>query len=476
MLPLHELGVAESAEAIRRGEITATALVDTLLARHAAFGSLNSVSAIDEGAVRQAAAEADWRRARGDALGPLHGVPIAAKDNIDIAGLPTAAGTAALRGNVPSRHAAAIQALADAGAIPFGKTGMHELAFGVTSNNAAFGPVRNPYDPSRVPGGSSGGSGAAVGARIVPAALGTDTGASIRLPAAYCGACGFRPTVGRWPLQGIVPISATRDTAGPIARRVADVALLDQIVTGQRAPGPRSTLAGIRLGVPRRFFWETLDAECARLSAAALAELEAAGAVLVDVDLSTVAGAETQIGFAIAFFEFRREFPAYLEAVGGGLDFHRVLAEIVSPDVREVLAAFADGGDGVPEAAYRQAMTVDRPRLIAAYEQAFAENGIDALVQPTSPLLPPPIGDDATTLLEGQPVPTFLTVARNVGPITIAGFPSLSLPIGLSATGLPVGLIFDAPFGCDGPLLSLAMAVEALFPALPAPSPPVEIT
>ena len=111
-----------------------------------------------------------------------------------------------------------------------------------------------------------------------------------------------------------------------------------------------------------------------------------------------------------------------------------------------------------------------------ADEQVFAENGIDALVQPTSPLLPPPIGDDATTLLEGQPVPTFLTVARNVGPITIAGFPSLSLPIGLSATGLPVGLTFDAPFGCDGPLLSLAMAVEALFPALPAPSPPVEIT
>ena len=185
--------------------------------------------------VRAAAAAADERRAGGGPLGPLHGVPLALKDNLDTADMPTTGGTPGLRGSRPARNAPVVQRLLDAGAIVFGKANLHELAYGITNNNAGFGAARNPYDRTRIPGGSSGGVGAAVGARIVPGGIGSDTGGSVRVPAALCGIVGFRPTTGRWPQAGIVPISHTRDTAGPMTRSVADCVLLDRVVTGATA-------------------------------------------------------------------------------------------------------------------------------------------------------------------------------------------------------------------------------------------------
>ncbi|HVV94921.1 MAG TPA: indoleacetamide hydrolase [Hyphomicrobiales bacterium] len=469
MTALHELGAGEAAAAIRQGDITAAALAEALLARSLALEGLNAFVTLDPDAVRAAAAAADRARRSDAALGPLHGVPIALKDNIGTRDLPTTAGTPALRRHRPARNAPVADALFDAGAILFGKAGMHELAFGITCNNAAFGAVRNPYDPSRVPGGSSGGSGAAVGARLVPAALGTDTGASIRLPANWCGAAGLRPSVGRWPGAGIVPISATRDTAGPIARSVADLALIDAVVTGETAlpatPDPRR----LRLGVPRHPFWDDLDPECARVANEAMARLEAAGVTLVEVELAAIAAAEPGFGFAIALHEFQRDMTAYLATHADGIAFADVIAEVASPDVKGLLAGYAGGAAAVPAARYRAAMEVERPRLIEDYRRAFAATGIDALVYPTSPLLPPPIGDDDLTPLNGRPVPTFMTAARNLGPVTLAGLPSLSLPAGLSTGGLPVGLTFDAPAGRDRALLALGLVVEALLPPLPAP-------
>lgn len=181
-MELHDLGVVEAAAAISRGEITAEALATTLLRRAEALRALNAFVTLDADRVLSAARAADKKRSSGARLGPLHGVPIAIKDNIDTADMPTAAGTPALRAHRPMANAPVVQALIDAGAIVFGKVGMHELAFGVTCNNAAFGPIRNPFDPQRVPGGSSGGSGAAVGARLAPAAIGTDTGGSFAFP------------------------------------------------------------------------------------------------------------------------------------------------------------------------------------------------------------------------------------------------------------------------------------------------------
>lgn len=236
MLALAELGAAEAAAAIRAGDISAQSLVDALLDRCTRAASLNAFISLDPDAVRNAARSADQQRQRGERLGPLHGVPIALKDNFDTADFTTTAGTPALAAHRPTRNAAVVQRLLDAGALILGKANMQELAFGPTSNNAAFGPVRNPYDRSRIPGGSSGGTAALVAARLAPAGLGTDTGGSVRVPASLSGVVGFRPTTLRWPQDGIVPISHTRDTAAPIARCVADCALLDGIVTG----GPTS--------------------------------------------------------------------------------------------------------------------------------------------------------------------------------------------------------------------------------------------
>jgi indoleacetamide hydrolase len=187
MVALAELGVRDAAAAIGAGEITAEALAEALLKRCADASSLNAFIHLDPDAVRAAARRADAQRQSGQPVGPLHGVPLAIKDNIDTAELPTTGGTPGLRGNRPKHNAHVVQRLLDGGAIVLGKANMHELAYGVTNNNGAFGPARNPYDPSRIPGGSSGGTGVAVAARLAPGGLGSDTGGSVRIPAAHCG-------------------------------------------------------------------------------------------------------------------------------------------------------------------------------------------------------------------------------------------------------------------------------------------------
>jgi mandelamide amidase len=470
MTAWHELGLRDAAGAIRRGEVTAESFAEALLGRAKALARLNAFTALDADKVREAARAADKRRAAGRDGGPLAGVPLALKDNINTAALPTTAGTPALAGHRAARNAPIAQALLDAGAILFAKAGMHELALGITSNNGAFGAVRNPYDPTRIAGGSSGGSAAAVGARLVPAAIGTDTGASIRLPANYCGVTGFRPTVGRWSQAGIVPISTTRDTAGPIARSVADLALLDGIVVPDDTPMAAASLAGKRIGVSRPFFFEDLDAEVLALAEAALVAIADAGATIVPIDLAVLGPVEGQFGLTIALYEMQPAIEAYLQGEGLSLSFADIVAKIASPDVKAILGAVVDGSGAVPRSAYDEAMSVRRPQLIETYRRVVADNGLDAIAHPTSPLLPPLIGEDETTALNGRQVPTFLSVARNMGPITLAGFPSLSLPVGLTRGGLPVGLTFDALADGDGALLALGEALEAVMPATPAPS------
>ena len=180
--------------------------------------------------------------------------------------------------------------------------------------------------------------------------------------------------------------------------------------------------------------------------------------------------AERQFGLVIALHEFKTDLGAYLRDYAPGIGFDDVVRSVASPDVSAILSDFRGGASPVSEDAYRHAMDVDRPMLIAAYEAAL--QGLDAIVCPTSPLLPPPIGDDSTTLLNGVPVPTFLTTARNLGAITLVGYPSLSLPVGMSRSGLPVGLTFDALAGRDRDLLALGREIEGLFPALPPPPIP----
>lgn len=459
-----DLTLVEAAAALRSGRLGAAEYAGALIARARDFADLNAFILHDPEQVLRAARAADARRGDGsagrDAPGPLHGVPLALKDNLDTAGLQTTGGTPGLRGHRPARNAAVVQALLDAGAIVFGKTNLHELAYGITTNNAAFGPSRNPWDRSRIPGGSSGGTAVAVAARLVPAGIGTDTGGSVRVPAALCGIVGLRPTTGSWSIAGVVPISHTRDTPGPMTRTVADAALLHAVVTGRPAPAA-AELRGLRLGVPRGHFWADLEADTARACEAALARLAAAGAVLVEADIPDVARLENAAGFPIALYETVADLDAYLRSHGSPLDYAALVAQCASPDVAGLLQGLAGAG-AIPPAAYRQAMDVDRPALQQAYRRHFEAHRVEAVVFPTTPLPAAPIGADETVLLNGVAVPTFLTFIRNSSPGSVAGLPGISLPVGLSAGRLPIGLELDGPAGSDERLLAIALAVEAL--------------
>lgn len=388
--------------------------------------------------------------------GPLAGIPLAVKDNLDTLDLPTSGGTPALRRSRPGRDQHAVARLRAAGAAVIGKTNMHELALGITSNNAAFGPVRNPHDPDRSAGGSSGGSAVVVATGVVPIALGTDTGGSVRVPAAHCGVVGWRPTVGRWGATATVPISHTRDTAGALANTVDDVALVDELVTGNaRPPAPPR----LRLGVPRTGFYEELNPEIAQCAEQILDRLANAGVDLVEVRFTAAHDLDAECGFPIVFYEVVHDLPAYLRTLPGPereLGYDDVLAQVASPDVRGVLelAATAASADG-----YATALAV-RERLRSAY--ADAVRGVDALIYPTVPLPAPPVGDDDTTEHNGRPVPVFATTIRNTGPGSTAGMPAISLPAGRTRAGLPIGMSLEGLPGSDAALLAVAGTVERL--------------
>ena len=395
--------------------------------------------------------------------GPFAGIPVAVKDNLDTHDFATSGGTPALKNSRPGRDHHAVERLRAAGAAVVGKTNLHELALGITSNNAAFGPVRNPHDPTRSAGGSSGGSAVAVATGVVPIALGTDTGGSMRVPAAHCGVVGWRPTVGRWGTDRAVPISHTRDTAGVLATCVADVQLVDELATG--APAVQRGAARLRLGVPRRGFYEALHPEVKDAAEFALDQLADAGVELVEVDVADAHPLDGECGFPIVFYELARDLPAYLATLPGperDLAFADVLAEVATPDVRGAMEFAASGS--VTDKAYRQALTT-RDRLRAAYAEALRPNDcapLDALIYPTTPLPAPPIGDDDTTELNGEQVPVFLTTISNTGPGSTAGMPAISLPAGRTEGGLPIGISLEAFAGGDVALLAVARRVEAV--------------
>jgi indoleacetamide hydrolase len=467
MSKLHDLGVAEAAKAIRTGEIKAEALADALLARAAAHKSLNAFIALDADKVRAAAREADRGRAAGASIGPLHGVPLALKDNLDTAEYPTTGGTPGLAGNRPKRNAVVVQALLDAGAIALGKCNLHELAYGITNNNSAFGPARNPYAPDRIPGASSGGTGVAVAARLAPGGIGSDTGGSVRIPAALCGLVGLRPTTGRWSQAGIVPISHTRDTAGPMTRSVADCMLIDGVITGDATEVMPPPLEALRIGVPRKHFWENLDPELEQICEQTLRLLADSGVQLLDVDMSDEARFDNEAGFPIALYETVTDLDRYLNEHEAGFDFAGLVAKVASPDVKGILQSLTGTG-AVPEEAYRKALQ-QRAVMQDTYRRHFREHGVAAIIFPTTPAPAAKIGEDETFMLNGKAAPTFPTFIRNTSPGSVGGIPGISLPVGMTKSGLPIGMEISGPPDSDLRLLAIAAALEPLLPKLPAP-------
>lgn len=391
----------------------------------------------------------------GGAGGELAGIPFAVKDNIDVAGFPTTAGSPAF-GSTPSVDAGVVSALRTAGAVVVGKTNMHELAFGITSNNAAFGPVRNPADPTRSAGGSSGGSAATVALGTVPFSLGTDTGGSITVPASFCGVVGFRPSSGRYPSDGVVGLSWSRDTIGIHARSVADARIIDRVITRSPATPPRA-LSDLVIGVPRRRY-DDVDPEVAAVAERSLAALAAAGVRLVDVDIPNDLEIGAGPGLELVLFEADRLLVARAAADGNPVTLATLAGSIASPDVKGLAEMI--GANPFPPEAYEAARAA-RWGLRQAYAELFA-TGIDAIVAPSCAVLPPAVGNDDVVELNGRDVPVFATVTRNTAPGTVAGVPMLTLPAGVGESGLPIGMTFEAAFFEDAALLSLGELVEEI--------------
>ena len=465
---------AELVASVRDKKITAVSAVRAALERAGQTKDLNAFIILNRDGALAAAAKVD----AGETKGALAGLPIIVKDNINTADLPTSGGTPALQNARPGRNAPSLQKLLDAGAIVIGKANMHELAFGITSTNLSSfaGPVKNPYDKTRIPGGSSGGTAAAIAARVVTCGLGTDTGGSTRVPAALTGTVGLRPSVGNGGAERryddanlVVPISHTRDTVGPMGRTVADVALLDSVITGTPVASAEP-LRGKRLGIPASF-WSGLDRELASVAIAARTKLADAGVVLVDVDMPGLFEQNAKVSFPIALHEPVADIPAYLRASGiEGITLADIAAKVASPDVQGAFGAITADVFG---AAYPDVMSVQRPALQKIYEAYFRDNRLDGILFPTTIAPAPAIdmekGSSEISVNGGTPAPTFDTMIRNTDPGSNAGLPGLSLFAGMTAGGLPVGLEIDGPVGSDTKLLGLGLSIEAVLGSAPPP-------
>jgi mandelamide amidase len=466
------LGLARAAAAIRNGDITSETYAKALLDRARTLAELNAFITIDEVAVLAAAREADKARAAG-LVAPLLGVPLGVKDSYLTTGLPTSLGLGALAHFVPQHDADAVRAIKHAGAMILGKNNLVEMSYGLTGHNARYGQVHNPHARDRVSGGSSSGSAASVAAGIVPASLGGDTVGSIRVPASLCGVVGFKPTTGRWPRDGVAPISHTLDTTGVFARSVEDCALVDEVVTGEQTTDSRGggyNMKGVRLAFAPREFLELIDPEVEARFRDTARQLREAGAEVVEVnlgeDFSNLIQTTTWSIFfhetmgAIAEFLRRHAVPTTFESIYEGL----------KPELREAWGykVLPQSAGAVSVEAYQIALSVNRPEIQRRLNRAFVAVGAEAILLPTTPCTAPLIEQQASFPIAGREVNS-LTLASHTVMASSLGLPGISIPLGLSRGGLPIGLELDAPPGSDRALLALARRIERAVGTQPVP-------
>ena len=426
------MSIAALAERLREGELSPSEAVSSYLERIERLDPLlNSYIAVrgDE-----ALAEARELESGGGERGPLWGVPLAVKDVIDVAGSATTAASRILTNNVAPEDASCVGRLRRAGAIVLGKLNTHEFAYGALTTSPHFGPARNPWSPERVCGGSSGGSGAAAAADLAAGTLGTDTAGSIRIPACFCGVTGLRPTTGRVPNHGVVPVAWSFDTVGPIARSAEDCALLLQVVAGHDSRDPSTArepvppyagalgggLRGLRIGVVRALWQGRIDERIASSTEAALGELRSAGAALRNVEiphLNLFGTAQQAVQFQEATAAHRTWLRSHLDEYGADVRA-RLLTGLFLPPTTYVLG---QQGRRLAQEAFRAAV-----------------EDVDLLVAPAMPVLPPRIGEE-TVDLNGESVPYRLSLIPYNSPWSCVGAPVASVPCGL-VDDLPVGL------------------------------------
>ncbi|HVX67041.1 MAG TPA: amidase [Bryobacteraceae bacterium] len=447
--------ILEAARLLRAKKASSLELVEDSLRRIAEQNSrFNAFLTVMAESAREAAGRADAELARGRDRGPLHGVPVAVKDVYATAGVRTTAGSKLFSEYVPDHDAAVVERLAAAGAVLVGKTNMHELAYGITSNNPHFGAVRNPRDPERIPGGSSGGSGAAVAADMVPAAMGSDTGGSIRIPASFCGVVGLKPTYGRVSRFGVLPLDFSLDHMGPLTRTVRDAAVVLNAIAGQDPrddsssarpvedylPPLNPSLAGVRIGVPENFGFDRVSPAVADAVRAAIVRAEQLGA-RVSVVRVTDMEAVNAIGRVILLAEASALFGERLsERESFGADVFALLEQ----------------GRLLPATDY---VNAQRLRRLKRDEFRSVWREVDFLVTPTTPTTAPRIGE-TTVAFGGTREDVRLASTRLVRGINVLGLPAISLPCGADSSGLPVGMQVIAPEFGEAGLLRVAAAFE----------------
>jgi aspartyl-tRNA(Asn)/glutamyl-tRNA(Gln) amidotransferase subunit A len=436
--------IEEFGRRLRAREVSAEQATEACLQRiEAENATLNAFIRVTADDARQAARERDRELAAGHDRGPLHGVPISIKDLIDMRGLPTTAASRVREGHVAARDAAVITHLREAGAVFVGKTNLHEFAFGTTNEDSAFGPARNPKDPSRSPGGSSGGSAASVAAGMALATIGTDTGGSIRIPAAACGIVGLKPTIGEVSTDGVVPLSRTFDHVGPLAQNVTDAFLLFHALLGDHiaAPPAPMPLHGVRIAVLRKYFCDVLDEDVRARFEEAVARLRDAG-----VHVDEIAIRHADLVSAIYLHISLPDAAAYHALT---LD---TMPERYTPNVRMRLemSRYLLAED------YARALA-GRDALRREVDAALAQH--DALLVPTLPIPAPPIGA-ATVEVAGQSQQVRAMMLRLTQPFNVSGHPVVSMPAGTTRTGLPVGVQLVGCRQQTDALLRIALACE----------------
>ena len=452
----------EAVLALRRGEVSSAELTAAALAAIERLNpATNAMQLITADAARAEARAADEARARGEGGGALQGIPGAFKDLFYTKGVRTTGGSQLFASHVPDHDATVVARVRAAGGVLIGKTGMHELAYGITSSNPHFGAVRNPWDRDRIPGGSSGGSGAAVAAGMVFMAMGSDTGGSIRIPASFCGVVGLKPTYGRVSRYGAMPLGFSLDHIGPLTRSVRDAGAVLNVIAGHDplddsssrrpienyVPDPEPSIRGLRIGLAENFYFERLDPEVDVAVRAALRTAESHGAEIVLLRVPDIAAINT-VARTILLGEASAALEPYLDQ-----------RDQIGADVLALL----DQGRLIPATDY---INAQRLRRVIQREFAALWKRVDCLITPTTPATAPRIGETTTTIA-GENEDVRLAATRMVRGINLLGLPAVSIPCGSDRRGLPIGLqIIGQPFA-EAQILRVA---QVLLPAeVPVP-------
>jgi aspartyl-tRNA(Asn)/glutamyl-tRNA(Gln) amidotransferase subunit A len=437
--------LADLSRSLTARTLTAEEATERCLARIAERNpSLNAYTTVLADAARDQAREADREIAAGRHRGPLHGVPVSLKDIIDLRGTPTTAASRVREGHIARQDATVVGRLRDAGAVFIGKTNLHEFAFGTTNEDSAYGPARHPLDDSRSPGGSSGGSAASVLAGMAYASIGTDTGGSVRIPAAACGLVGLKPSLGEIPTEGVVPLSATLDHVGPLCLSVEDAGLVYGVMRGvpNPVPSPARDISGLRFGVPRAYFFDLLDPQVAARFEEACERMRRAGATLEDV------------------------------AIPHAAEIASVYLHIVLPEAAAYHAPTLESraGDYTPNVRIRLEMgryilaedyvRAQRGRDVLTREVKDVLSGRDALLLPSLAVPATRLGE-ATVCIGDTEEPVRNITLRLTQLFNITGHPAVTLPCGQTDEGLPVGAQLVGARHRTPEMLQVAAAVES---------------